>query len=958
MLINGNSNYWGDNVFESAPNNKLIMLTSDYDSINNHILLLDFDNNTGKISNPKKIKLDTNSYRLASSAQFSADSKYLYFADRIADTIVQINQYDLSLSDETSIEQSKSFISQQYVKPHEFFDMQLGPDNIIYNSNMTYIKYPDKKGSACSFVSTPLYPEFDSSYTGYTGKFPDFLSYYNYSVLNLLVNDTIICIGNDITITPYEIGCDTVLSYHWDGPLRTSDLKNLIIKNASNIDTGMYYLTVKTASITIKDSIHVRLADKPVVSINPTKDVTVCYGAVVKLKGSVDKASSVYWSTSDTTTEITATQTGRYTFYAMNEYGCVDSSPINIKILDKLIPKITGNLFICEGKSTLLKSGIKYAMYLWSTGSRNDNITVNKPGQYWLQVVDSNGCVGRDTVNVDYYPNTVAKISGPTSVCENSESLYFLEPTTNTTKKWTVINGTLVSGDGTDSILVNWGSIGSAEIHVALTDTISGCSFFDTLKVTIENSLHPIMQLSKPVICDGESVTLSVPDGYTNYLWLTGETTPSIVVTKGGWYFVKVMAQNGCQGISDTIFLKVAPNPAPVITGRDTICRGDSSKLSTTIDYSAYLWSTGETTKEIEVNSEGKYTVSVIDSNGCSGAATFVFFVNKINISGLKDVYFGTIHAGAQTGMFELLKNESNVPVEVKKIYTKNRPDIFAVTKNPALPFILAVDSTIKININFIPEFIKPYTDSLIVEIGNPCPVSYSSYMKGTVFADVSVYIPDTTGTIGVDNFCMPLYIQKANDLKIKETLSYKAEIRYNYSALKPENVIGNIESNDRVINFESAGLQFDKDFLTLNTICGLVLLAETDKTPFRITNFEFTNPLINVKKQDGSLTINQVCQSPIRRIQCFTPLSLWIIPNPSNELSVISYQLSDDCNVKLTLVSCLGQEVAVLVNEQQKAGEYNYQLSVISYQLSAGLYFLKLSAGNNIITEKIIIMK
>jgi len=56
----------------------------------------------------------------------------------------------------------------------------------------------------------------------------------------------------------------------------------------------------------------------------------------------------------------------------------------------------------------------------------------------------------------------------------------------------------------------------------------------------------------------------------------------------------------------------------------------------------------------------------------------------------------------------------------------------------------------------------------------------------------------------------------------------------------------------------------------------------------------------------------------------------LTISPNPASQITNIRYQIAVDVNVKLTLVSCLGQEVAVLDEGWKEAGKHSYQLSVM----------------------------
>jgi hypothetical protein len=61
---------------------------------------------------------------------------------------------------------------------------------------------------------------------------------------------------------------------------------------------------------------------------------------------------------------------------------------------------------------------------------------------------------------------------------------------------------------------------------------------------------------------------------------------------------------------------------------------------------------------------------------------------------------------------------------------------------------------------------------------------------------------------------------------------------------------------------------------------------------------------------------------------------------------------------VSLKVYDVLGNEVATLVNETKPAGSYNYQFSTVNYQLSSGIYFYRLEAGDFSETKRMILLK
>ena len=79
--------------------------------------------------------------------------------------------------------------------------------------------------------------------------------------------------------------------------------------------------------------------------------------------------------------------------------------------------------------------------------------------------------------------------------------------------------------------------------------------------------------------------------------------------------------------------------------------------------------------------------------------------------------------------------------------------------------------------------------------------------------------------------------------------------------------------------------------------------------------------------------------------------------PNPFNPNTVIEYSVASPVNVTLTIYSVLGEQVAVLVNNQfTEAGKYNVQFNASN--LASGTYIYRLQAGNFVSTKKMLLMK
>ncbi len=78
--------------------------------------------------------------------------------------------------------------------------------------------------------------------------------------------------------------------------------------------------------------------------------------------------------------------------------------------------------------------------------------------------------------------------------------------------------------------------------------------------------------------------------------------------------------------------------------------------------------------------------------------------------------------------------------------------------------------------------------------------------------------------------------------------------------------------------------------------------------------------------------------------------------PNPFNPTTTIRYALPKTSHVSIAIYNALGQKVTELVNEKMNAGRY--QVNFDAAQLSSGIYFYSINAGNFRVTKKMLLLK
>jgi len=104
----------------------------------------------------------------------------------------------------------------------------------------------------------------------------------------------------------------------------------------------------------------------------------------------------------------------------------------------------------------------------------------------------------------------------------------------------------------------------------------------------------------------------------------------------------------------------------------------------------------------------------------------------------------------------------------------------------------------------------------------------------------------------------------------------------------------------------------------------------------------------------DGSSSYSKIIE-----VNTGTPNSFSLeqnYPNPFNPSTVIGYRLSVNSVVTLKVYDLPGREIATLVDEFKPAGKYEVEFN--GKDLSSGIYFYKLEAGNFIETKKMILLK
>jgi uncharacterized surface protein with fasciclin (FAS1) repeats len=229
---------------------------------------------------------------------------------------------------------------------------------------------------------------------------------------------------------------------------------------------------------------------------------------------------------------------------------------------------------------------------------------------------------------INYYTFEAQPIIGNPNITPFSTITYAVNPIAGNTFNWSVTNGAIVSGQGTSVIQVLWGQNGPYQ--VSLTESNGTCSDISLLVVVNSdcNLSAAITSANGNAFCPGGTNELIVSSNGTNltYAWylngeqINGATEQSFGITSAGNY--QVMVNDGlCSAVSQILNISQLPGVQwPEITVVEE--NADCSSASATITANggnaiSYLWSTGEQSSEIVVNTSGEYSLTVTDAGGC-----------------------------------------------------------------------------------------------------------------------------------------------------------------------------------------------------------------------------------------------------------------------------------------------------------------------------------------------------
>jgi hypothetical protein len=167
------------------------------------------------------------------------------------------------------------------------------------------------------------------------------------------------------------------------------------------------------------------------------------------------------------------------------------------------------------------------------------------------------------------------------------------------------------TGDTTPVITVY--NSGNYYITATYADTLL---IYDTIDVHLTQPYLSLNLGSDTLICSSASLILNAGSGFSNYDWNTGSSDSAITVSQTGIYQVLTTDTALCTYV-DNINVVIDPQNSLELGNDTAICEYSPFILDAGIGFDDFIWSTGETTQSIQINSSGTYYVTATN-NSCS----------------------------------------------------------------------------------------------------------------------------------------------------------------------------------------------------------------------------------------------------------------------------------------------------------------------------------------------------
>ena len=228
----------------------------------------------------------------------------------------------------------------------------------------------------------------------------------------LMPADAVLCEGDECLLEPKT---EDVCEYLWSNGLTDHSL--------SITETSTLQLTVTNPFTKCFNTGEVSVEFVKATEFSLGEDRAFCEGTSVEVKCPLDfeYKSFVWEDNSESALSRVFSKAGEYTAVLTDNNGCVSRNTINIRCNPLPIIDFKTDEVFCRDSFKVIDCNVPNAKYKWSNGETTQSIKVSKAEKYSVEVVDINGCVSVDDIDLKEYAKADFSLIPDTLVCDDSE---------------------------------------------------------------------------------------------------------------------------------------------------------------------------------------------------------------------------------------------------------------------------------------------------------------------------------------------------------------------------------------------------------------------------------------------------------------------------------------------------------------------------------------------------------
>jgi gliding motility-associated-like protein len=393
---------------------------------------------------------------------------------------------------------------------------------------------------------------------------------------------------------------------------------------------------------------------------------------------------------------------------------------------------------------------------------------------------------------------------------------------------------------------------------------------------------------------------------------------------------------------SNSVYIQIFPVTKPSITASGPLVLTQNATIVLTSSAaSSYLWSTTATTRSINVNLAGKYTVSTVDANGCSSVSDTVKIYPPPPVTVNATYIIGAINNPVNSGV-----QVTGLPGATLNYYILSTGGVLIPV--PVLPGVIGVFTYyVSQTVNGFESILVPYTVTMIDKV--------SDVQK--ILSKAPVLQSDGSFLIGFTILSTNLRNELLDSVKIKDDLTkvFPASTQFQVVDIKASGKLianGLYNGNSQIELLDNGsqlpGLKTDSVNLTIkmipNGFSGTLnnVAIQTAKSPYGIFRVTSNDPTVG-----NGILVREPTKFIIPIIDIFIPSGFSPNQDGTNDKFVITKPFNT--SISLDVFNRWGNLVFKAQDYKNEFdGKGNQPNRVLGEDLPDGTYYYIVVATNN----------